>query len=766
MSGKKSIQEIAHLSLVWGLRELRELLTREAAQLENVKIVYMKLESFPGVTITRLINSIGSQIRPNASYLRNDPASKKLDDIFTDYDIEPHYQEGIFVACTGKGELNKQLQSNQTAFLAGEKFAQDVNAEQANYAVYIDTDVKNVLASIFPVTQPISDPEVIDLTTKLEQFEAKAPSDRDPKDRFSLIIASTKKFRSVLDNFANIEGKASKDRYMLQIDKFWDSHVLSLERAEQSYLQSHDEKTVALDALRKKLSAVEANKNELLLEMTEREEDHKREIAEKDEKQKDLKNKLQGFVDLKRDLTDTDEARENEEKIVKLQTEIEELKNELEAQHQDFNEAKEASRTSMRDLEDEKDKLAYELEIKTRDLKRLEETHERVRAEASNLQDKLESSNLTPGKVFEGVVASETAAQHTIPLKRRTTFQDKPSLIKPRVSNFENNSVINQAEEDSQAFSMEGIGLLDKSSNTPIRTPVRTTTRPIICKPANFGLNTWNPLTTDIYVHLDKALKAGREALNIGATHTSVTRMILNSLGSNCDHVENFIEGADQMSLEKFAEAIGKILGKKSSVQMQSFLTAQRRSGEDLLAYFTRLQMLYRSSNKLTENSGWEEDPTHSMSFYSKIYDACYQAQKTELIRKTEELLEKGNLTLPKLKGILIDVNKIDISKLSAEEPVVAYVNDKSTYKTEKFAQKNKAWYEDDTSKDNTEKKNDVKRYDNRRKIVCWHCNTPGHTKLQCFKYIRKLREEENKGNQRETKTRGSRQRENNTQHQ
>ena len=158
MSDKKSIQEIAHLSLVWGLRELRELLTREATQLENVKIVYMKLDSFPGVTITRLINSIGSQIRPNASYLRNDPASKKLDDIFTDYDIEPHYQEGIFVACTGKGELNKQLQSNQTAFLAGEKFAQDVNAEQANYAVYIDTDVKNVLASIFPVTQPISDP--------------------------------------------------------------------------------------------------------------------------------------------------------------------------------------------------------------------------------------------------------------------------------------------------------------------------------------------------------------------------------------------------------------------------------------------------------------------------------------------------------------------------------------------------------------------------------------------------------------------------------
>ena len=251
--------------------------------------------------------------------------------------------------------------------------------------------------------------------------------------------------------------------------------------------------------------------------------------------------------------------------------------------------------------------------------------------------------------------------------------------------------------------------------------------------------------------------------MNVGASTTSVRRMILNSLGPKCDHVENFIEDPESMTLAKFAEAIGRILGKKSSVQMQSFLTAQRRSGEDLLAYFTRLHMLYRSSNKLTEQTGWEQDATHSMSFYSKIYDACYQAQKTELIRKTEVHLEKGDLTLPKLKGILVEVNKIDASKLSAEEPQIALLNDQTAYDKDKNAQRNENRYEKETDSQKTKKTN-ARNNDWRRKVICWHCNKLGHTKLECFTYIRKMKEE--KGNPRETKTRGSRPQESNTQHQ
>ena len=749
MTNKREIVSIANLGLVWGLKETRALLESKPDLKQNVKIVFMKLDGLQKHTVTRLTSSLSSEIKPNANFSRKDSPARKLEIIFEDFNIETEYQDGIFVACNGRGNINTQLQNNSSSFLAAENIASNCDLGENNYIVFIDSDVKQLLLKALPkgsITEDMS--EVIDL----EHLESKMPSDRDPSERFTLLLASSKKLRSVIGNFASVDEASAREKYLGQIEKLLDRHLISLGRAEESYQQLKDDQMVEKQALEKKLEQIESNRDILVAEMDEREGEHNEEIAQKDEKQAELQAELKRLkentvkIELLKDQAKTDE---HQAEITRLEQSINDLENEILVLTTNFKTQKEVHQTSVQDLEDEKNELATNLEKKTLALRRLEKLHDKINIEATDVQTQLEENDFTPGKIVQRRVTSEKPAPPTIQLNKKDKSK---SLMKPTGPSFQEENVVNQHEGDQ--FHL---------TNTPLRTPVRTPSRPVICKPANFGLNTWNPLTTDIYVHLDKALKAGREALNVGATHTSVTRMILNSLGSNCDHVENFIEGADQMSLEKFSEAIGKILGKKSSVQMQSFLTAQRRSGEDLLAYFTRLQMLYRSSNKLTENSGWEEDPTHAMSFYSKIYDACYQAQKTELIRKTEELLEKGNLTLPKLKGILIDVNKIDTSKLSAEEPVVAYVNDKSTYKPQKFAQKKKAWYEDDTSKSNKEKNNDVKKYDNRRKIVCWHCNTPGHTKLQCFKLIRKLREEENKG--RETKTRGSRPQEDNSQH-
>ena len=748
ISNKREIVSIANLGLVWGLKETRALLESQPGLKENVKVVFMKLDGLQNHTVTRLTSSLSGEIKPDAIFPRKDSPSRKLEIIFEDFNIETEHQDGIFVACNGKGNINSQLQNNPTHFMTAERIADNFVLDGSNYVVFIDSDVKQLLLQALPkgsITEDVV--EVINL----EQLENKLPSDRDPNERFTLLLASSKKLRSVIGNFASVDEATARDKYLSQIEKLLDRHLISLGRAEESYQQLKDDQMVEKQALEKKLEQIESNRDILVAEMDEREGEHNEEIAQKDEKQAALQAELKRLkentvkIELLNDQAKTDE---HQAEITKLEQSIRDLENDILVLTTSFKTQKEVHQTSVQDLEDEKNQLATDLEKKTRALRRLEKLHDKINIEATDVQTQLEENDFTPGKIVQRRVTSEKPAPPTIQLNKKDKSK---SLMKPTGPSFEEENVVNQVEENFHI------------TNTPLRTPVRTPSRSVICKPANFGLNTWNPLTTDIYVHLDKALKAGREALNVGATHTSVTRMILNSLGSNCDHVENFIEGADQMSLEKFSEAIGKILGKKSSVQMQSFLTAQRRSGEDLLAYFTRLQMLYRSSNKLTENSGWEEDPTHAMSFYSKIYDACYQAQKTELIRKTEELLEKGNLTLPKLKGILIDVNKIDTAKLSAEEPVVAYVNDKSTYKPQKFAQKKKAWYEDDTSKSNKEKYNDVKNYDNRRKIVCWHCNTPGHTKLQCFKLIRKLREEENKG--RETKTRGSRPQEDNTQH-
>ena len=756
MSGMKNIVSIAQLGLAWGLKEIRALLSSRSELKQDVKVVFMKIEGLQKTTANRITSSLASKIKPNAKFTNKDSPTKKLEEIFEDFNIEPEYQEGIFVACNGKGEINRPLQNNPAGFLAAEQIASNVDPGESNYVVYVDTDVRQILLKTLPA-EPGIESEVTEVTN-LDQLENQIPSQRDPNERFALLLASSKKLRSVIGNFASVDEATAREKYLAQIEKLLDSHLISLGRAEESYQQLKDDQIVEKQALEKKLQQIETNRDTIIAEMEEREGVHNEEIAQKDKEQAELQTELKRLQGVKTEGMNTQTEKDaHQAEIQKYEKNISDLQNEVSNLNEEYRAQKEEHQLLIQDLEDEKYQLATNLEKKTRALKRLENLHERVNLEATNVQNQLEENDFTPGKMVQRRVTSEIAPPPTLQLNKK---HKSKSLMKPTGFIFDEETVVNQLEGDSTQFPNE---TPFRVSNTPVQTPVRTPSRPVICKPANFGLNTWNPLTTDIYVHLDKALKAGREALNVGATHTSVTRMILNSLGSNCDHVENFIEGADQMSLEKFSEAIGKILGKKSSVQMQSFLTAQRRSGEDLLAYFTRLQMLYRSSNKLTENSGWEEDPTHAMSFYSKIYDACYQAQKTELIRKTEELLEKGNLTLPKLKGVLIDVNKIDTSKLSAEEPVVAYVNDKSTYKPQKFAQKKKAWYEDDTSKSNQEKNNDVKKYDNKTKIVCWHCGKRGHKKPECYKLIRKLREEEDKG--RETKTRGSRPQENNTQH-
>ena len=749
-SNSKDITAIAQAGLVWGLKQLKALLDADGELADKVHILLMNTDSVNKGTLTRFAASLAAYQDTQGSYQPKDLAITKITAILNEFNIRTQSNDRIFVACGGKGEINKALQNSTTLFKNAKAQASDFLQSQdylngnINYAVFIDNDVKRPLLNALPRrrSQLVEPANFQEEQTLLEVYESQPQP--DPAERFAILNQSCRKLQTEVENYASMETNSDKMRSLNFIQKLVDSHCISMNRAGEAYRHLKDDGMAERSALQKRLDRNKELLDRLEEEMEEVEERHQQELNAKEEKHKELLVKMQSFEQVK------SEGHEEgiDEKITALNKEIIQLAEEKESIIQEFERQKVASKEAITKLADEKDELALKVDKKDRALSRLEDLHAQTKKEAEDVIQNLEDHELTPINISRKLATPSrlSPGPHTTLQQRRG--MEVTEMPRPRVRlNFDENpnspfptSVQNQ--------------ILQTNTHRPNQ-------RPIICKPANFGLNTWNPLTTDIYVHLDKALKAGREALNVGATTTSVRRMILNSLGPKCDHVENFIEDAESMTLAKFAEAIGTILGKKSSVQMQSFLTAQRRSGEDLLAYFTRLHMLYRSSNKLTEQTDWEQDATHSMSFYSKIYDACYQAQKTELIRKTEVHLEKGDLTLPKLKGILVEVNKIDASKLSAEEPQIALLNDQTAYNKEKIAQRKEDRYEKETDTQK-EKKINASNNDWRRKIICWHCNKPGHTKLQCFLYIRKMKEE--KGNPRETKTRGSRQ-EINTQH-
>ena len=751
----REITSIAQVGIVWGLKQIKALLDANAQLAEQIHIILLNTDSVSNATLTRFAASLAAHQEVQGSYQPRDPAITKITAIMKEFNICAQANEKIFVACGGKGDINRHLQNNPTLFAEAKKQAsdfiesEDYQNSDINYAVFIDNDVKRKLISLLPkpgvsTAEPVS---FLEEQTLLDRYEAQAQP--DPSERFAMLNQSCRKLQNEVENYALVETNSDKMRSLNFIQKLADSHCISMARAGEAYRQLKDDGTAEKAALTKRLEKNRELLNLLENEMEEREESHRKELEATEAKHKELLTKMRSFETVKND-GEASEKEGIEEKINNLNQEIQNLLNDKNSLTLEFDRQKLSSEKAIAKLEEEKYELALRVDKKDRALVRLEELHTQTRKEAEDVIHNLEEQELTPVYISRKLAkpSALTPGPHTtLVQKRGTEVSDRQAMPRPRTRlSFEDNH--------------------NSPSLTPVQNQVlqtqRPNQRPIICKPANFGLNTWNPLTTDIYVHLDKALKAGREALNVGASTTSVRRMILNSLGPKCDHVENFIEDPESMTLAKFAEAIGRILGKKSSVQMQSFLTAQRRSGEDLLAYFTRLHMLYRSSNKLTEQTDWEQDATHSMSFYSKIYDACYQAQKTELIRKTEVHLEKGDLTLPKLKGILVEVNKIDASKLSAEEPQIALLNNQTAYNKEINAQENENRYGKETDP-KKEKKINARNNDWRKRVHCWHCNKLGHTKLECFQYIRKMKEE--KGNPRETKTRGSRPQESNTQH-
>ena len=179
-----------------------------------------------------------------------------------------------------------------------------------------------------------------------------------------------------------------------------------------------------------------------------------------------------------------------------------------------------------------------------------------------------------------------------------------------------------------------------------------------IVQPKDFGLTQWNPDESDITTHLDVVSQCVAEARLIGATESNLIRLLMRTMPESYKFLSEFIDSSKQTTYEHFSAEIARILSKRAPVKMATFLTATRKTGEHLLQFFFRITNLYKSSNGLTDNN-WRKDPSHAVAVLAKIFESLDENSKTELTRRLEPHIEKGNITIEKIKRHLVEVSKL-----------------------------------------------------------------------------------------------------------
>ena len=702
--------------------ELRDLIESNPS-LGEIKIISVG-DFTLGSDSKKLLNKAKRIQVDKTEYSASDTDRVKIIAILKMYNLDTTIN-GYLIATKGRGEINTALQNDQHAFAQAE-----INAEAAmeshdgKCAVFIDNDARPTLIEFFKtqtaalntsshVIAESGEEALLNATQKIEEA-----IEDNPALRFTILTEAIDEVVQTCESISGTQNRAQLEKLqrLLSVIKLGTTKA----KFDFDELSANFEENE--EALKARIETLTNNKNDLVEESDALETAHKQQIDEKDTKIQELREKL----------IETQSSEDSDKLTLQLKN-VTDVKEQLENEHSKH-------RNKIANLEFQLSSLNKTLNQVERSKTKLETAYNEQTQKLTDLKQKLESNGLAPNDINK-------------------TLRELPD---PSVVKCMDESDVNKQDSglplpqfapepiaEDKFFGSPGIESSPKDGKSG------KSNRNVICKLTNFGLNTWNPQTTDLHVHLETALKAGEEALHVGAATTSVRRMILNSLGEKYRYVESFLKDVSkpENSIDDFTCEIAKILGKKPSTQMQDFLSAQRKSGEDLLAYFARLCRLYKASANFIDDK-WENDPSHTMSIYSKIYESCYSEQKSEFIRKTEDSLGKRTLTLPDLRTVLIDVNQVSTSKMNAEEPEINNLNHKSGYgfkgKGKPRTFEKKPWYED---KEKEQSNSAQKKYE--KKMDCWYCGKTGHYKANCYRFLRSKGEKIS--SPRETKTNGIR---------
>ena len=330
--------------------------------------------------------------------------------------------------------------------------------------------------------------------------------------------------------------------------------------------------------------------------------------------------------------------------------------------------------------------MEEELQSKTQEILKLQETLRRQEEEKEDISKLLESSkrqiegqrsqDLSESQRTQsdahgtGRVEVESAEKSSGTLPPGYNFQDvgrkqdrptlSPSLTVPYIAQEEEHKSAEQIEQTDVDMTTRELPLETKlwySDRNHISNPIIECDSffPVTLK--NFGLSVFDEDSGDLLTHIEEVNRCAEEAGEMGATEFQKIRLLMLSLPKELKYVENFIPPEKKSKYDDFSSELVRILSDKIRTAMNKFLTSQRGPGESILKYFNRIVQFYKNSNVIA-GTDWESDPSHVTGVYTKVYQALCDEEKHELDRRLDTKVENKTLTVSHLKKELVAISK------------------------------------------------------------------------------------------------------------
>ena len=232
--------------------------------------------------------------------------------------------------------------------------------------------------------------------------------------------------------------------------------------------------------------------------------------------------------------------------------------------------------------------------------------------------------------------------------------------------------------------------------------------KPRLATPSKFGMRNFNPATANIFQHIQQLRIGIKQAETQGYEKENIQNLVLLTLPSEFEYIQDFMSDDDKNSVESFLSRIIELIEGSKTDQLSSFLRQHRKPNENILAYFSRMKNLYKHS--LIKTATLETDTFGIRILYQKVYEAMTMAQAAELQRLCETKLTAGDLKFSELQTFVAQASR----KQNLPSPTLAAASNLQlhTVPSPKLEANNMG---------STEKR------------TCYYCQKIGHLKRNCF---------------------------------